>query len=510
MNRPRLVVCCVDGGVAPVVRQHGLFDPGRWFPARAATPATPLTSVFPSSTAPAHASFLTGAHPERHGVVGNRFWSGEPVAEVLRRRADPVETLHPYERTSLLTGSLLDWFAARGACVAAVHFPHTFSRSEPGIPALHCLYAPARRLVVPLTTSADGVRAGSASTTYFQHPLRLDVRAEGDRFRVSAAHGPALRLDVGATGRLDTTNPLGRLSFALTPVRAGSDRVELAVGTCVLVLPFGGLAPSVLGGPGPASLGVSYPANPGHDFHESPRADWVARAALEVLGRHDPDVLLVRFNQADHAQEFLGWHATRADPATRSSARGQITDAYHEIDAGARSIAEAVGPDADLVFFSDHGIDWVETHLRPNEVLAALGLADRLVFQGDSNCAFLYGDAPPEPAELAAITSGLAELGAGVLDADALRAWRLPVGGPRVGHLVVTCGAHTEFQYGDGPATEAVRSASHGHLPTDPAMSGFFRMSGPGADGLTAPEHLVDAASVVRAIWCARRGGDPA
>lgn len=464
-DRPRMVIFCVDGGVAQIVRQHDLFNVGRQFSGHLTGPVVPLTTIYPSSTAPAHASFLTGAHPEHHGIVGNRFWSGEPVEEILRRCNDPVETLHPYERTSLTSHSLLDWFAEQGSSVAAVHFPHTFSRSatEGAIPALYCLYAPALQVTVPLTPEPDGTTAGRTTLTYFQHHVHLSVStAQGHGTSVELVPdgtATAVRLRVGETDRVEASIPLGRLSFAVTIEDVGTDHAELSMGTCVLTLLFGHLDLSTVDHhAGPSSLSVNYTANADHLFHESPRAEWIARTAIQVLDRHTPDVLLVRFNQADHAQEFLYWHATRADTGTTARAWQQIVDTYLTIDTNVRAVAAAVGPDASYVFFSDHGIDWVETHIRPNTVLADLGWADHILFQGDSNCAFLYCDEPLTATEQTHIARELTGLHSSVhiLSDAELRVLRLPATGQRVGRMVITSGAHTEFQYTGDQPVEAV------------------------------------------------------
>ena len=57
------------------------------FPERADTPALDrmerdgargtLVPVFPSNTFPNHVSLATGTHPDRHGIVGNRFTDRE-------------------------------------------------------------------------------------------------------------------------------------------------------------------------------------------------------------------------------------------------------------------------------------------------------------------------------------------------------------------------------------------------------------------------------------------------
>ncbi|MCX5387340.1 alkaline phosphatase family protein [Streptomyces sp. NBC_00083] len=521
-GRRRLVVICVDGGLPTIVREHDFFDLGRVLPGLPGSGVHELRSIYPSSTAPSHASFLTGTHPRGHGIVGNRFWEREAVADIRRRADDPLASFHPYEASSLTAPGLLDWFARQGATAAAVHFPQTFSRTaRQAFPACYCLYAPARDLSVPLAPPADGVAVGRVTLSYLGHGialcLRLDERTGtitvrsvlagdgGTRAAIGIGNDsrPGITVDGSRPTRLDIPVPSGSVSVALTCRRVTAGRIEVGLGTAVLTLGFGGIDLSTRSGQGPASLHVDYTANPHHAFHESPRAEWVEQAALDVLEQHDPDVLFVRFNQADHAQEFLYWHAVRGGADERMRAWQQILDVYARIDACVTRLAGAVGGSADFLLFSDHGIDYVETHLRPNHLLGDLGLADRMVFQGDSNSAYLYADSPLAPAERAGLDRALRALDPSVrvLTPSDQEQLKLPVGSARLGRLTVSCGPHIEFQYDDATPTERVASASHGYLPSDPAMSGFYRHFGPAAPLVPPPEDITGAAAVVRRIW---------
>jgi hypothetical protein len=508
-RRRRMVIVCVDGGLPGVVRQHDFFNLTRRFPALAGSAVHDLTSIYPSSTAPAHASFLTGSYPAQHGIVGNRYWERESSAEIRSRADKPLSAIHPYEWTSLTAPSLLEWFAEHHASVAAVHFPQTFSRSRActDVPGCYCLYAPARELLIDLAHDGPVPNEGVATLCYADHDLRLRARAHhgGAAATIGAADGAELTtLAYGRPARLDLAMPMGSLSVAVTADQPAPDRLRLSLGTAVITLGFGGLDPHPASpGEGPASLLVEYTADPRHDFHEAPRAEWVERIALETLDRHDPDVLFVRFNQADHAQEYLYWHAVRGTPVERRLAWQQILDAYTRIDACTTRLAEAVGEGAEFLFFSDHGIDYVETHLRPNRLLADLGLDDRMVFQGDSNCAYLYTDAALRPSEERRLHEGLRALDptVTVLDRAGLERLGLPPDSPRVGGLTVSCGPHIEFQYGESAAREQVASASHGYLPACPAMKGFLRGFGSTAAWQNPPSDLTGAALVIRKIW---------
>nr|WP_170176470.1 alkaline phosphatase family protein [Lentzea flaviverrucosa] len=494
----------MDGGVPATIREHGFFAYQRRLRGVPRSGPVPLRSVFPSSTAPAHASFLTGVHPGEHGIIGNRFF-GTESAEVIRGlAANPYLSVHPYESSSMTAPSLVDWFAERDARQAAVHFPQTFSRDGNGIPSLYCLYAPARQVQVEAAEE-------HAVLTYFGHDVHIRVtRPASEQAHVEIiGPGSSGRAVVGrgAPARVDVTLPIGELSVPVSLGDVAGNEVRLLVGTAVLVIKSGGIALPSAPGAGPSSLELSYPASTGHDFHESPRAEWVRDTVLHAVDAHRPHVLFARFNQADHAQEFLHWHAVRAGSAESAAARTQILDTYSLIDNCIGEIIGHIGADADYVFFSDHGIDYVETHLAPNAVLADLGLADRFVFQGDSNVAYLYGERPPSPAELTAVVRAVCAVDDTIqpMDQDALRAHLLWTGSPRTGHFAISCGAHREFVYSPGSgATERVRSASHGYFPSHPAMSGFFNVIGPGADDVVVPTGLVDTAAVVRRLWSAQ------
>ncbi|CAM5587046.1 alkaline phosphatase family protein (plasmid) [Streptomyces viridifaciens] len=512
---PRLVVLCIDGGLPGTVATWNFFSPHRRLPGVPDSGARALRSIFPSSTAPAHASFLTGTHPDVHGIVGNRFWTDESVKEIRDRASNPVLTLHPYETDSLRAPSLLEWFADQGLRSAAVHFPHTFSRHRPvpAVSSLYCLYAPSRSVQGSVTGN------GSAFTTplaYFDETVELTVRMPTSHYEralsASLGHGGteiAIPLD-GSAVRMEATIRSGHLSLSIACTSIDDGRVDLKIGTAVLTLSFGAIATRKghgESGPGPASLTSEYTANPDHDFHEAPNAEWICRTALDVIANDEPDVLFLRFNQADHAQELLYWHAARANRKEAALARDQILGVYQTIDAYVSQIMRAVGPKADYVLFSDHGIDYVETQLHPNSVLRELDLAGKMIFQGDSNIAYLYADEPLRAPDRDRILAALSAADPTVRPASSSARVRLPLASGRTGELAIVCGPHREFDYAEsGSPRLAVRSASHGHVPTDPAMNGFFRMFGPGTDGLDAPDALTGAADLIKRLWLRRWG----
>jgi predicted AlkP superfamily pyrophosphatase or phosphodiesterase len=509
-NGVKLVVVCVDGGVPGIVTTWNFFSPHRRLPGVVDSLPAPLRSVFPSSTAPGHASFLTGTEADGHGIVANRFWEGEPVAQIKRLDPNPFKTLHPYESHSLQTPSLIDWFVQeKQVRVSAVHFPHTFSRADAHVTnsSVFCLYAPARSVRIPLSDLQAASAPLARDLLYFDEAIPLRIcksGGSGDRIAISlgATTKPAV-ITNGETVQISADIAVGRLSL---PIRYSTSRseAELDIGTAVLTLRFGEFGGSESG---PTSLERSYTANPDVNFSEAPNAWWVCQEVLAALEKNEPDVLFVRFNQVDHAQEFLYWHATQGDGRTAQLAREQILDTYQLIDDCLGRIITAVGPDADYLLFSDHGIDYVDRRIRPNVVLAQLGLSDRMIFQGDSRVSYLYADEPVSSAVLDRIVAEIARVEPSARRVDSRQARNLrvpPASGKqgRTGQLMMMCDLHHEFVYGEtGLASQSVQSASHGYLPSTPSMYGFTRMFGPNVANMVLPGSLTEASGVVKALW---------
>ncbi|HET6856888.1 MAG TPA: alkaline phosphatase family protein, partial [Streptomyces sp.] len=499
--RPALVVISVDGATPAFARQFGLFR------SAAGRPVAALPSVYPSSTAPSHASVLTGAPPAAHGVVANRYWEHEDAAEI-RGRQGALASLHPYDRASLRCPSVLDDFLERGLSVGAVLFPHTFSREvrHPALESCYCLYAPGRRWTLPWEPGAQ--QRASLVVRCFEEELsfRVASRGGGEALLTRGAQSWPLRLGTPA----DVVVPVGRekaISFCMVLDDITSHAAVLRQTTAVLVLAAGAReARDWVRGPVAAhSRSVEYTANPAHDFHESPTVEWVTQAALG-LAAETPDVMFVRYNQVDHAQEFLYWQATRGDRDTAAAARRQIEAVYRRVAAGVDALREAVGAACPVVVLSDHGIDRVDTHVAPNRILADLGLASDLVFQGDSNVCYLYGKRGLSGAERAQFEQLARPARIRVLPPAELRARGAWHEG-RCGTLVLESAPHTEFQYHDGDLVERVQSASHGFSPRLPAMDGIWQvLQGP---ELPTPASVTGVADVLRTALSRTRRQSP-
>ncbi|MFI5781183.1 alkaline phosphatase family protein [Nocardia sp. NPDC051570] len=505
---PKLVIICIDGARPDIVRSFDIFSPPFAVPD---TGPRRLRSVFPSSTATAHASFLTGADTAGHGIVGNRFWNGEPVEGIFQRADNPLASLHPYEFGSLTADSWLNRLTVRGATSAAIHFPHTFdlSDNDPSA-AVFCLYAPTRRLKVAIADA--GCAAEAATTTYFGE----EVTASANRTQGGNALILSIRAENGSWSSDIEPNSQHRVAFDIAAGRVSaycswqqisSDEIELTITTAVLTMFFGEL--DLPWDPDnesthPATSVPSYTASGVNDFFESPRAEWVREVALSTAGAVSPEILLIRFNQIDHAQEFLYWQACRGSGATRRQAREEIIETYDLVDRCVSTIVESIGPGADYVIFSDHGIETVDRHIGLNAILRECGLARDMTFQGDSHIAYLYVDGTMKKTQLERLETQLrsTDESVNILSDSDLEQLRLPAGSPRVGSLAVMCGPHCKFTYNLSDARVAVvQSASHGNVISDPDMDGVIRMFGPNALLVPVPDAIVECAEVIESLW---------
>lgn len=446
---------------------------------------------------------MTGAFPEDHGIVANRYWDECAGDVVSLARGDPLATLHPYEHSSLTCRSLIDRFGEAGLRIGGVQFPHAFARAPGGaaVDAVYCLYVPAEtrsvrrtggrwilsldlmgmNVAVELRESAGATAGGAAA--WELSPLTADtwVERDEDSFAVFAFR--------------DTK----AISFALFIRGRSEDLLTLDRSTAVVAVTCGDLQAADAIGPGrlPHSERIDYRANPETDFYESPNVSWVTDEALRMLARN-PDILFVRYPQVDHAQEVLFWYAQHGSPKQRRDALEQIGLVYRQVHDGIIEIMDAAGWDTPAFIFSDHGITHVDRHIRLNRLVEEAELSETFVFQGDSSCAFLYGRRALTDREHARIECCVASAPGGMWIASESELRDLRLYHPdRCGRLAMRCAPHSEFQYGAGPLTAAVRSASHGFSPELPSMHGIWVPLGGEAVAGVQPRCLTDLAAIV-------------
>lgn len=495
--RRRVLLVSVDGGQPGVVRRHGFFD--SVVPDCPSGAVAGLRTQYPSSTATGHATVLTGATPARHHIVGNRFWECQDVATIRARSDDPVATFFPYERRALACESLLDSVQRAGLRAVAVHFPQTLDRvaSSDPVAAVFWLYAPAREVAVRL-----GTRPARITSKYLGREVPLVVERSPSGLSLSLGRGSAVRVVAGGRGTLQAEVGTALLTVPVEVREITDDECRLLLHVASVTLASGEATERTGSLSAPVDVVASYRDGRGAEYFDVPRAAAVTDVTLALVEEVDPDVVLVRYNQVDHAQEFLGWDLLREAGQVARSAREQVLDAYRETEGEVRRLVRELGPGTEVVLSSDHGIDWVDRHVRPNALLRVMGCSDLAVFQGDSTCAYLY--AAPEVAERvsAAVVREAAALGPGVrvLDERELRRVDLPVGSPRLGTLVLGCGPHQEFLYGEGPLREPVRAASHGFAPDSSAMDAFVRLAGPATSAVPVPDRLVGLRATVESV----------
>jgi hypothetical protein len=253
----------------------------------------------------------------------------------------------------------------------------------------------------------------------------------------------------------------------------------------------------------PHSPHIDYTANHDHTFHESPKVSWVTETALALL-EDNPDALFVRYPQVDHAQEFLYWHATHGLANDSNAGREQIRSVYRAVHEGIAAIMSTVGWDTPSFIFSDHGITHVDRHVHLNQLLNEIGLGGEFVFQGDSTCAYLYGDRQVRPEELRMLQKGLQAYPTRtrIDDSGELSALRAFFS-QRCGQLSVLTEPHTEFQYGSGPVVSEVCSASHGCSPELPSMNGVWIPLAGERILRASPQCLTELAQIVEASCAA-------
>jgi len=234
---------------------------GSWGRARA---------VLPTRTNPNHASLLTGAHPDAHGIVGNKYWDAG------------LEALRPLDGPQLLEmETLFTTLAAERPDLRTAGF---FSKSK-----LRHLFstAPGRQVAPTLTWSPseenlDDARVVAAAVLLAAEPVALAVVTIADVDRMSHQFGPASPEAQRAVRRVDELlaallrTMSARASWRRTLVLITADHGFTAVTAASRV---------VLRSP-PGARGRRYLAEGGSAFvHLRPTAGTVAAVAAEEAQR---------------------------------------------------------------------------------------------------------------------------------------------------------------------------------------------------------------------------------
>ncbi|HEX2062253.1 MAG TPA: alkaline phosphatase family protein [Thermoanaerobaculia bacterium] len=415
----RVVLLSFDGlGADALARQAGL--PAFERLAREGASAR-VIGVDPTLTGPAHVSILTGADPQRTGIVSNRFHlPGTPPGQMTRAMdTDPdVETIIEAARR-------------QGKRVGVVSFPTIDNRSprrtadfglawsDPLVPArlVTLTRADFKREWVPPTWTARPQRRASFSPVMrarlaWDPSLDVDIvaydttddRIENyDLYRVETedelpvdADGwfaIAQRTEHGLTG---SWSKILRATPALdvTIYRGATSRNEAWPAS------FRDLVDEHAG---------FWPGAPEEDLDVGPDvfleqmerlATYYTRAQLLAIERMPFDLLLLYQPQIDQAShEFLG--TADGDRLIRA--------AFVAADRALARIAESLSPDDALVVTADHGLTVARTQIRMNRLLAERGFAPRWRSYSSGAHAHLYRFGEPDDAD--AIVNMLTETG---------------------------------------------------------------------------------------------------
>lgn len=388
----RVVLLSFDGlGADALARQQNL--PAFERIAREGMSAR-VINVDPTLTGPTHVSILTGADPQRHGVVSNRFhFAGDPVEKIARGiEVDPdVE-------------SLIEAARRQGKRVGAVSFPTIDNRStrrtaDFGLAWSYPL-APAR--LVELTR--NDFKREWVPPTWTNRPQRRQSFSPIMRARVEWAVPDVTRADVDVVA-YDTTDdarenydrfiievgesevtPDARGWFAVT--RQTSAGLHGSWSKIVRVTPsldvtiyWGSIARNMAW---PESFRTMlddeigfWPGEPEEEvavdadtfIQQAERlADFYMRVQTLSIARMPFDLLLAYQPQIDEASHrYLG--TPDGDRVIRA--------AFVAADRGLAAIGDALQPDDALVVTGDHGLMVVDREVRLNTLLAEHGFAAR-------------------------------------------------------------------------------------------------------------------------------------
>jgi predicted AlkP superfamily pyrophosphatase or phosphodiesterase len=410
----RVVLLSFDGlGADALARQQNL--PAFERIAREGMSAR-VINVDPTLTGPTHVSMLTGADPQRHGVVSNRFhFAGDPVEKVARGvEVDPdVE-------------SLIEAARRQGKRVGAVSFPTIDNRSarrtaDFGLAWSYPL-APARLV----TLTRNDFKREWVPPTWTNRPRRRQSFSPIMRARIEWAVPAVTRTDVDVVA-YDTTDdarenydtfivevgeseviPDARGWFAAsrrtTAGLHGSWSKILRVTPSLDVTIYWGSTARNMAWPESFRTMLDeeigfWPGEPEEELavdaetfvEQGERlAGFYTRVQTLSIARMTFDLLFAYQPQIDEAaHRYLGTAA--ADRVLRA--------AFVAADRGLAAIAEALQPDDALVVTGDHGLMVVDREVRLNTLLAEHGFAPRWRAYVSGAHAHLYRFSATEDAE---------------------------------------------------------------------------------------------------------------
>lgn len=372
-----------------------------------------VLNVNPTLTGPTHVSILTGADPQRTGIVSNRFHlPGTPPERAARSLGiDPdVE-------------SIVEAARRQGKTVGAVSFPsidNTSARrsadfglawSDPLVPSrlVRLTRTDFRREWVPPTWTARPQRRVSFSPIMrariewsVPNVTRTDVDVVAYDTTDDRAENYDLFLVESGERELTTAN---RSWFAITrrtdaATYGAWSKIVSSSAQLDVTIYWGSIAknnvwPEAYRELVDGEVGV-WPGEPEEHFEVDPElfieqmnrlADFYARVQTMTIARMPFDLLLLYQPQIDQAgHEYLGTpdgeRVSRAAFVSADRAVGAIGDALHPGDA--------------FLVTGDHGLTAIGREVRLNRLLAERGFAPRWGAFGSGNVAHLYRFGEPD------------------------------------------------------------------------------------------------------------------
>jgi hypothetical protein len=410
----RVVLLSFDGlGADALARQQNL--PAFERLAREGASAR-ILNVNPTLTAPSHVSILTGADPQRTGVVSNRFHlPGTPVEETAKGmdQESGVETIIEAARR-------------QGKRVGAVPFPtidnRTPRRSADFGLAWSSPLTPARMV----TLTRNDFKREWVPPTWTYRPQRRRSYSPIERARIEWSVGKTLRLDVYIVA-YDTSDD-ARANYDAYFIEAGENELApdargwfaIARGTpeglhgswskllrtspdLDVTLYWGSISrnqawPDSFRALLDAETGF-YPGPPdeildidANTFIEQVDrvSDFYARAQTVTIARMPFDLLLAYHPEIDTAShKYLG--APDGERVLRT--------AFVAADRALGAIAETLQSDDALIATGDHGLVTVDREVRLNRLLAERGFAPRWRAYSSGAFAHLYRFSEPDDSD---------------------------------------------------------------------------------------------------------------
>jgi predicted AlkP superfamily pyrophosphatase or phosphodiesterase len=401
----RVVLMSFDGlGADALARQAGLPTFARLAQEGA---SARVVNVDPTHTSSTHVSILTGATPDRHGIVANRFHIAG---------TDPGKVAHGLQ-SELSVETIVEAARRQGKRVGAVSFPtvdNTTPRrsadfglawTSPVVPAriVTLTRADFRREWVPPTWTPRAQRRRSYSPVMrarLEWRVAAQIRADVDVVAYDTTDDRAANYDayfIEFDGRESAPDGRGWFSLARQTRDGlyGSWSKILRTTPSLDVTIYRGSTSRNEAWPASFRSLVDeragfWPGEPEEDLEVGPEtfAEQLERfaayftAAQKAAIEHESfDLLLLYQPQIDSASHvFLGV----------SGGEAIIRSAFVSADRAVASVAESLEPDDALIVTGDHGAVTARKEIRMNRLLADAGFAPRWRAFTSGSVAHLY------------------------------------------------------------------------------------------------------------------------